>query len=199
MKEFIEGRLRFRFGDTWRVEQYDKHSDYRNGIQKLKTLTGTLMTKHDIKCDTRAVDFVGMCETVLLFIEVTDIRGHRIETKQQVGKPLAREVAIKVRDTIAGIIGAHRTSSTPETWRPLAKALTDNDKKIMILLWLEEDGRFPSIVEYQRHQARRSVLTQELKRCLRWLSSYALVVNLRSYQETLSDVQIISLSGHTTS
>ena len=128
-----EGRIRFEFGASWRVEKYDDHPDYRNGIQKLKHPAPGQGN------DTTAVDFVGVVGKSLILIEVKDFRGHQIDTKKRVGEELAAEVAFKVRDSVAGIIGAHRKSNTPETWEPFAAALASRTKEVQIVLWLDQD------------------------------------------------------------
>ena len=186
-KTLDEGGLRFTFGDGWLVERYDGHPDYRNGIEKLKHPT------HGGEKDTTAIDFIGIVEQSLFFIEVKDFREHRIETKSRVGEDLAREVAFKARDTIAGIVGASRMSATPGTWAVFVAPLPKQTASVYVVLWLEEDARFPSPTERRRHKHRQSVLAQELKRSCRWLTPYALVVNRDSNLCTIPDLQVSTL------
>jgi hypothetical protein len=116
MTRIEEGSLAFDFGSRWQVFKFDSHRDY----QKMK----------DLLEGTKAIDFLGILDHKELYlIEVKDFREHSIETKvrlipQKVAKnrvtsqpddePLHIELAKKVRESLACIIGAHRTSSTPE-------------------------------------------------------------------------------------
>ncbi len=118
---FEEGALRFSFGERWRVEKYDEHRDYRRKIGKLE--------------GTRAVDFVGLHDARSLFlIEVKDFRGSRIENKDRLASgELISEIGHKARDTIAGLVAAHRTSSEPEIWESFVSALARRSRR----LWIE--------------------------------------------------------------
>jgi hypothetical protein len=147
MTRFEEEYLAFEFGDRWRVFKLDEHQDYRERIGKLD--------------ETKAVDFLGILDdNELYFIEVKDFRGHRIENKDRLLKgtlpechylegkcqlhkgklPLSVELAQKVRDSVACIIGGYRNSSQPEHWAPYAKLLHDKKTKIRVILWLEYCG-----------------------------------------------------------
>lgn len=161
---FDEGRLRFDFGDSWTVEKYDDHRDYRKKIGKLD--------------GTRAIDFVGVLdERELFLIEVKDLRGFRIENKGRVEQGLlALEVAFKVRDTLSGLVAAHRRSSEPETWEPYVRTLSQPQRRLSVVLWLEED-RPAGKVRSQREAAARGTLTQILKKRLRWLTTKVAVVD----------------------
>ena len=96
MTRFEESRLIFKFGDSWQVIQYDaKDSDYTKGL-------GIIEGSH-------AVDFVGIHDEILYLIEVKNYHNCRIENKPKLENgELAVELAQKVRDTIAGIVGTHR-------------------------------------------------------------------------------------------
>jgi hypothetical protein len=111
MTQFKESRLLFEFGDRWCVFKLDEHRDYRERIGKLD--------------ETKAVDFLGILDDKeLYFIEVKNYRGDRIESKDKLLKgELQQELAQKVRDSVACIIGAYCTSSEPEHWAPYAKLL----------------------------------------------------------------------------
>jgi hypothetical protein len=101
-----EGQLRFVFGDEWQVERYDRgelgeqgHSYYRNQVSRLP--------------NTKAVDFMALLNGEdVYFIEIKDFRNYRIENKTRLTSgELALEVAHKVRDTLAGLMGATRNES----------------------------------------------------------------------------------------
>jgi hypothetical protein len=164
MPEFIEGNLRFEFDERWTVQKYDGHRDYREKIERLE--------------GTKAVDFVGLLDgNILYWIEVKDFRGHRIENRPRLaGGDLMIEVAQKVRDSIAGVVGAYRNSSEPVLWRPLAQALVSPRKRLKVLLWLEEDA--PPRPR-GREQNRAQVLGRLLKVRMAWLTGRVFVCGQR--------------------
>ncbi len=117
MSIFEESHLRFEFGEEWTlVEQYDEHADF----DEIK----------DAVSETKGVDFVGILQNeALYFFEVKNFRGHRISSKgrfREDDDPIWLEVAQKVRDTIAGIIGGNRMSLDAEEqlkWRKFSDYL----------------------------------------------------------------------------
>lgn len=167
MKSFTEGSLVFRFGEGWAVEKYDAHTDYTGGIGRLQ--------------GTKAVDFVGLYSgrrddgafRQLHFIEVKDFRGYRVQNRQRIRDgELAVEVAAKVRDTIAGLVAAHRGTFGRERWATYVKAALD-DEPIRVSLWLEEDDPAARAMPAPPSPA----LIDDLKRQLSWLGARVLVLN----------------------
>ena len=159
---FNEGFLAFAFDNGWRAEKYDKHYDFRRKIGKLQS--------------TKAVDFIAFDGAECLFIEVKDFRTHRIDNKLRLSGPLAQEVALKVRDSIAGIIGATRCSCTPETWAPFAQSIANPKKQLKVILWVEDDTAWNPWVWRQK----ASVLTNVLRKQLAWLTTRVIVMNLQT-------------------
>src|SRR5437879_646516 len=102
-------RLQFNFGACWRaaLKWDDSDSPYRNGIEKLK---GTLDGREE---STKAVDVVAVHEARLCLVEVKDFRprvgeaGIEPNAAAFAGRwqTLPLEIALKVRDTLAGLIG----------------------------------------------------------------------------------------------
>ncbi len=155
---FQEGALEFRFQDGQPACKYDEMKDYREKVAKLNA--------------TKAVDFLYVFEQRdLYFIEVKDLREHRIENK---GRDLAVEIALKVRDTTAGVVGAWRTSGDHDAWKPFFEALASQERRLCVILWLEEDLPFgpPG-----REKNRSQVLGEQIKTLLRWLTTHVLVTN----------------------
>ncbi len=175
MTRIEEGFLAFDFDERWHVFKFDDHRDY----QKMK----------DVLEGTKAIDFLGILERELYLIEVKDFREHRIETKDKLSSgELAIEVAQKVRDSLACIMGAHRTSTTPEHWHPYVTLLCGRNTTIKIVLWLEHD--LPSHPE-PRKKALASVSTKVFKQRLTWLTSRVLVCS--SDTQSLPDVEVNNL------
>ncbi len=170
-----EGGLVFEFSDPWNVLKLDEHSDYRERIAKLE--------------GTKAVDFLGILDEALYLIEVKDFRGHRIENKDRLTSgELSIEIGQKVRDSLACVVGAYRTSSAPETWTPFVRILSDKLKAVKVVLWVEHDLPDHHLA---RRKAKASVETQVFKKKLNWLTSQVLVCNLAA--NTLSGVQVRNL------
>ena len=123
--------------------------------------------------DTKAVDFVALCEPAegeshLYWIEVKDYRAQpRPEQKR-----LAAIVAQKTRDSVAGVVGFFRTSGTPDVWRPFMQALSGKKTVVKVLFWLEERSLAGPV---QRRANRAQVQAQEIKRRLKWLTTKVIV------------------------
>lgn len=83
-----EGALTFTFPPDGLASKYDAWSHYRNQFQKVG--------------DSKAVDIVFAAREIAWLIEVKDFRLHP-RTK---AIELADEIAIKVRDTLAGLVSA---------------------------------------------------------------------------------------------
>ncbi len=161
-REFDEGHLRFSFDDSWHVEKWDDHRDYREGLCRLE--------------GSKAVDMVGVPGSGDAYlIEIKDFRGYRIENRSRFGGELEREVAKKVRDTVAGILASYRRSGEHHLWEPLVQAFADRNRRIRIVLWVEDDV---ARNEWRWRQC-ASVITKQLKRELSWLTTSVLVCNLQ--------------------
>lgn len=104
MKEFKESGLVFRFDDRWEVYQLDEEADYRQKICKQIP-------------ETRCIDFIGFndVDKILLFIEVKSFRGYgdKKNVQRLTGEKddITVEIAQKVKDSLATIIGGARNST----------------------------------------------------------------------------------------
>jgi hypothetical protein len=187
---FTERKLEFTFDDTWTVQKWDDEPAYRKGI-------GTLQR-------TLAADFCGMRNGMLFLFEVKDFRGYRIQNEARLTQldvpdvapgdmpkkgeivALMAEIAWKVRDTIAGIVGARRCRSDEAHWQPMLHALGDPDAGLHVVLWLEED--------LPRNSVQTSILQANLRNKLAWLTTKVLVSSLTDRQ-SIPGVQVRSLLG----
>lgn len=176
MSRFEAGYLAFEFGNRWHVLKLDEHPVYRERIEKAE--------------GTKAVDFLGILENrELYFIEVKDFRQFRIENKERLSSgELAIELAQKVRDSLACIIGAYRISSEIEQWQPYTALLWDRSKVVKVVLWLEHD--LPPYLPARR-KALASVRTNVFKQKLTWLTRRVLVCG--SEQANLPDLLVSNL------
>jgi hypothetical protein len=183
MREHLEKEsgMRFLFDDEkWSLLiKYDEQTDYKKILNAVH--------------ETKAVDFMGILNNeILSLIEVKNFRGHRIENKPRLDgtdDPLEVEIAQKVRDTIAGIVGAARNSThLRENWVKYCDFLLSQNKKTHVILWLEEDEiPLSNITRTKRERARGGTLTQRLKQKMNWLTPNVLVSNITDnpYSESL--------------
>ncbi|KYF50013.1 hypothetical protein BE04_37910 [Sorangium cellulosum] len=158
-----EGKLRFAFDGDWKILKWDDHDAYVGGLQRFQ--------------ETKAVDFFGLYLGEPYFIEVKDFRGHRIKNKARLSNgELAREVAYKVRDTVAGMVWAcGRSPLDGGELRGFVRPVLERSRKVPVVLWLEED-RPPG-------PADASTLGETIKRELTWLNPRVLVT-CRSLAQT---------------
>jgi hypothetical protein len=176
MPDFTEGGIRFKFSDAvWsNVLFYDERDDQKRPIlpelEKINRATGA-----------SSVEFIGILQAErLVFMEVKDFRQHRIENKARLSSnELAVEIAVKVKDTIAGIVGGARLSTHQRVlFKEFVRYLNSEKKIIEVVLWLEEDARgLPSTILEKRNRAGNFNLSKQLKEKLNWLTHQVVVMN----------------------
>ena len=179
-------KQRFTFGDRWTVAfKYDDTTFYREGPERLKgDLEGATQA-------TRAVDVVGLhAEAGLLLLEAKDFRGHRIANKIRIKHgEIAVEVALKVRDTIAGLIGAARQNVLAFDSAAIKNAC-GRGTNLLIVLWLEDDASNDAL----RWKQQLDTLTQLMKAKMSWLNAKFFVLG-HSTQNRLPDLTVANLPG----
>jgi len=151
-----ESRLEFTFSDDWRVLKWDEHPAFRNGLQKIG--------------ETKGMDFVGLYIDAPWFVEVKNFCEHRIENKERLTSgELAKEVAAKVRDSIASLTWAcGRVPLDEKELTPFVRGMFGWKERICIVLWLEEDRLMAP--------AQASAMAEAIKRELTWLNPKVLVM-----------------------
>ncbi|MGD0961900.1 MAG: hypothetical protein ABSB19_18975 [Methylomonas sp.] len=138
MPVLSEGSLKFSFGVSCRVEKYDEWRFFRNQFQKT--------------CDgAKAIDMVCVSNKTSWLIEVKDYRRHKRTKPLEIGD----EVAIKVRDTLAGLVAAKMNAADPNE-KQFAK-LALQSKSIKVVLHLEQPQKhsklFPRAIDPAAGQA----------------------------------------------
>ncbi|MEZ4930548.1 MAG: hypothetical protein R2788_00215 [Saprospiraceae bacterium] len=161
---YSESELQFEFDDQqWgNLLEFDKTKDFQNAQEALPS--------------TKGVDFIGINkEDALVFIEVKNFRGHRIENKPRIEDgedPLWMEVAQKMRDSISVIVGGSRNSThQKETWTAYFDYLKSEEKTLHFVLWLEQDLPPTNFKAKKKWDRNEYSLRKRLKNSLRWLSS----------------------------
>ena len=116
----IEGGLEFEFAEGSTATKYDQWSFYRRQFSNMPEGSGS-----------KAVDFLCIHQDEAWLVEVKDYRIHMRE------KPIsiAKEVALKVRDTLAGLAAAQANSNSRTEKSAAKSALT---KKWRIALHFEQ-------------------------------------------------------------
>ena len=162
--------LRFQFSDdAWHnVIKYDSEKESPQiDYDKIKNAIE----------QTKAVDFIGIYQKdELTFFEVKNFKFYRIDSRDRIEKgddknePLDIEIAKKVRDTLAGIIGGARNSTHQRhIWKDYLRIFSNENKRIRIVLWLEQDRpndreRKPRTITFQNKLLERlSWLTSDIR------------------------------------
>lgn len=157
-----EGHLRFAFDERWEVEKWDDAAAYRSGICKLE--------------GSGAVDIAGIYDGVdYYFFEIKDYRG---TPRAITDSELTLWVAHKVRDTIAGIVGAGFMHADEAVYKRHIEAWTKASAttRPRVILWIEED--YLSRLPKDGRKAALATLTDLLKTKLKWLTTYVTATNL---------------------
>lgn len=156
MTTITEGVLTFTFNGQVAAHKYDDWSFYRNQFQ------------NGCARDNKAVDIVCLAQHVAWLIEVKDYREHA-RTKLL---DLADEVAIKVRDTLAGLVAAQHQANDADEKRMARQLL--RARTLRVVCHIEQPGRVsrlrPRAVEPDK-------LQDKLRRVLKALDPHPRVMD----------------------
>jgi len=165
-----ESRLNFEFNDSrWSdLVKFDEHTDYKN-------------VKDNVS-ETKAVDFIGVLnQKSIFYFEIKNFKDYRIENKERLNssaEELTTEIAQKVRDSIACILGGFRNSTNDKAlWNKILE-FTAN-KNIFIILWLEQDSNL------NNNKTKISDYQLKLKSKLKWLTGIS--NNIRIFNKSIYD------------
>lgn len=184
-----EENLRFVFDDQWDVVKLDDCDFFRNNLMPLQL--------------TKAVDFAGIYRNrVAYLIEVKDYRGSRIELKNDekmhAGDTLHLQVARKVKDSVACLVGGAHTQREA-LWRACAEKILAGGNGLRVVFWLEFDlGRRR---HYRRAMQREADMKAEattrekqLKQALSWLTKHVAVANQKVDPATLPGTTVSDIA-----
>lgn len=123
MPSLTEGKIRFNFRDGWEATQYDSWAFYANQFK-------------DACGGNKAVDFLAFHpdEEPLWLIEVKDYRQHPRTKSIHVWD----EMAIKARDTLAGLVAAKANAAQPDNHSAKTMLLKS---KLRFVLHLEQPAK----------------------------------------------------------
>lgn len=145
MKTVTEGKLAFDFPAEWRVAKYDEWGFYLSHFQNV--------------CDgAKGIDILALNPNQCLWlIEIKDYRA----VPRQKTLELVQEVAIKVRDTLAGLMAARLHATIDEELEMARRASKCEEMKVV--LHIEQ----PSNPSRLHPKEDISHLLQKLKQLLR--------------------------------
>lgn len=155
---FEESGLRFTFDEQWRVFQYDTCPHFLHRMQETR--------------GSAAVDFIGLHGKALYLFEVKNLRHTEWQTPEKI-----EGIARKVRDTVAGAVGAARLKASPvETWPEVVRCLTTAPaaggpkEAVHVLAWIE----LPRLSSLGKT---KGDYQKSLSKKLRWLNADVLLLN----------------------
>ncbi len=172
-----EGNLDFDFGGSWTVLKYDE----AGGFYKTKMAANVEPTK--------AIDFVCIPGNPqpLLLMEVKDFSLGVPQREKFNNVPMA--VAIKVRDTVAGIVGGSHCATDARDRANFTDSRRKLDAPLRVVFFFSDLGT-PLRRDPRRAKQARNVLLKLLKRHLSWLTRDVAVVGLDDYQSFVPDLTI---------
>jgi len=179
-------KQRFHFADGWFVFRYDETNFYQKKVKSLQRVID------GIPHGTKAVDVVGLHQHSsrdLLLLEAKDFRGYRIENQRRIDSgEVATEVAMKVRDTVASLVGAARHAISEFPAGEVVQAMEKG--KISVVLWIEDD----TFQDEARTKVKLDALNKMLKRTLAWLHVRTFVLSSK-VPYRLPGLNVVNLAG----
>ena len=179
-----EGDLDFAFGGSWTVMRYDESGGfYRTKMERNVS-------------PTKAVDFLCIApdRQPLLLMEAKDFSLGVPHREKFDGVPMA--VAIKARDTVAGIVGGAHCAADAADRAFFADSRRRLDVSPRVVFFFSDLGTHRRR-DPRRAQQARDVLLKQLKRHLSWLTRDVAVVGLDDYQSFVADLAIRQVSRET--
>jgi hypothetical protein len=188
MGSIDESSFRFTFGASWRqVTQWDGCPEFSQGIRLVQ---GTLDGRNE---GTKAVDFIGLRNDDIWLFEVKDFRNRSTAWEHRIGE-LPLELALKVRDTLAGIVGSHYQHETAPWARDVVAQIAERSPLTVVAViarpvhWRNEPPA--------KLKMRNDVLMKRTRQLLAWLTRRVLVIDPMLALEVamLPEVAITSLA-----
>jgi len=166
-----ESRLRFTFqDDKWWLVKFDEDINYTKVTNSLQGVKG--------------VDFIGILNSEsLFFFELKNFRNHTMtpHTQERLAngaEDLTTEIAQKVKDSVACVVGASRNATHDNDKWTLASKIITTQKPFKIIAWIEED--LPdSEIKRKNRKAKLSTRNEKLKNKLNWLTSSVFMANIK--------------------
>ena len=192
MKTIEEKEIRFMFGDSWTVvEKWDDSRSFKDGIHNLQGKWCDEKTGDIVSVGSKAVDIVGVRGGDIYLIEVKDFRGYAIETRKRQLDELPLAIGCKVRDTVAGLVGASRLGK--QSWVETCASLLTEQKSRLYVIALLEDPALRRAEPLKKRLDWQDERSSRLKQRLSWLTPYVTVAS--PFDERLPDMAAQNLPG----
>jgi hypothetical protein len=175
---YVEGDLLFEFGGRWMsIVSWDRHAAYQEGIKRIDK--------------GKAVDIIGVCDNKLVvFIEIKDYRLHK-RTKSE---SLWAEFELKVRNTVAGLLGAGRRVQYAETFAPYLNALL-KPHILRLILWVERPLHSDALdVHRKRHNIGTGAAMRKVAEYMKWLDARVINVSQEDYERWVPELKVKNLA-----
>jgi len=171
--EAVEGLLHFTFDERWKVLKWDDHPAHRESMNKLDK--------------SKAIDFIGIYgERHVFFIEIKDHRHHDRKNPE----PLWNVFEAKIRNTVAGLVGAHRRPEYAPECSPFLDAVCNKD--LNLVLWLEAER--PAEILDARSKIRVGLNAKRHKPHISWLNARAITCRLADYTTVIPGLTVTTLA-----
>jgi hypothetical protein len=180
-RSFVEGELLFEFDELWEpITSWDKHPAYQNGIREMDK--------------GRAVDFIGVYDDK--FIYLIEVKDYRLHKRKKVESPLT-EFELKVRNTVAGLVGSGRREHYSSECLPYIEALLKPQKfKLILIFWIEQPrfSGMPDATRRKRLAAGAGIAMRQAKTRVKWLDARAFNVSQDDYKPWVPGLTIKNLA-----
>lgn len=178
MTSMIESRMKFSFDDSVEITKFDETNFYNKHFKKLQ--------------DSKGIDFIAITKKTneFVMIEVKNFNGVEKEpdtkNRLKLNNPdsVILETALKIRDSIACIVGAQRCQQDSDL-KTFIRIL-NSKSTIKVILLLEAAS---ASEKYYK------ILTDDLKKKLAWLNVRVLVINKENLQKRFSWIHIVNTSS----
>lgn len=178
MLEFVEGRRKFQFADTWQVVKYD--ADHAH-LRVEKCVDGS-----------KAVDFFGIHDEVIYLFEVKDYASYERENRRRLSSgEIAQVIAQKVRDSISSAVAAARRDGKSTLAGLLGRRLARSESTVLVVFFAQPPDGLP---EKDRKQF-LNIQLDLLEARLRWLKADVLVVSHAEFSELIPNAKSERVRG----
>lgn len=192
MKTIDVENIRFAFGESWTVaEKWDDSPAFLGGVARLQGQWEDEQTGEIVRVGSKAVDLVGVRGNDIYLIEVKDYRGYPIETKKRQLRELPLAIGCKVRDTVAGLIGASR--SITDRWvSACGRLLAEQKPRVYVVAWIV-DPALRAAEPVQKRAIWQKERRDRIEQHLSWLTRHVTVAS--PFEKPLADVTAENLPG----
>ncbi len=166
----------FEVDNTWEIFDYEKSAFYTN---LCKSLQGKDLEENNI--GTKCIDLILKGNKKIFLIEIKDFRGNIAGLRKRIkNENLLSDIALKVRDTIAGLYGAYKRNENELS--NISNTIFQKEYEVYVIFLLEEDDSQIRKNSKQFKKKRKNYVTK-LNQILKFLGMQCNVVCTMDYSE----------------